>query len=215
MAFGYPVSLELAGRNAVVIGAGAVAQGKVEALLEAGATVTVIATGPSTRLERLVGDDRVTVRRRGFRSSDLDDAFLCVAHSDEPEVRAAIYREGRARGVLMNVMDDVPHCDFAAPAVVRRGDLIIAVSTGGRSPALARRLRIDLEERYGPEWAGMLDVLQRARHQTLPRLPDLAERSRRWERALDLDEVRDLVLTGRPDEAHDRLVRRLLEEDAA
>lgn len=215
MAFGYPVSLELADRKAVVIGTGAVAQGKVEALVEAGARVTVIATGPRKRLDRLAGEQRVTVLRRTYEPGDLDGAFLCVAHSDEPGIRAAIYREGRDHGVLVNVMDDPPHCDFAAPAVVRRGDLIIAVSTGGRSPALARRLRIDLEERYGPEWAEMLAVLERARHLTLPALPDLGERSRRWERALDLDEVRDLVRVGRADDARDRLVGRLLQEGAA
>jgi siroheme synthase-like protein len=215
MAFGYPVSLELADRNAVVIGAGAVAQGKVEALVAAGARVTVIATGPPKRLDRLAGDERVTVLRRSFEPGDLQGAFVCVAHSDEAGTRAAIYREGREHGVLVNVMDDPPHCDFAAPAVVRRGDLIIAVSTGGRSPALARRLRIDLEARYGPEWAEMLDVLERARHLTLPALPDLGERSRRWERALDLDEVRELVRVGRADDARDRLVGRLLQEGAA
>jgi precorrin-2 dehydrogenase/sirohydrochlorin ferrochelatase len=215
MAFGYPISLELADRNAVVIGTGAVAQGKVEALVEAGARVTVVASGPPKRLDRLVGEERVTVFRRAYEPGDLEGAFLCVASSDEPETRAAIYREGHQHGVLVNVMDDPPHCDFAAPAVVRRGDLIIAVSTAGRSPALARRLRIDLEERFGPEWAEVLDVLERARHLTLPALPDLGERSRRWERALDLDEVRDLVRAGRPDEARDRLVGRLLQEGAA
>jgi precorrin-2 dehydrogenase / sirohydrochlorin ferrochelatase len=209
--FGYPVSLELTGRAAVVIGEGAVAEGKVEPLLAAGARVTVIATGPAARLEALERHPMVAVARRPWRPSDLDGATVCVAARTDPATNAAIHREGRARGVLVNVMDDVPHCDFAAPAVVRRGDLTISVSTGGRSPALARRLRIELEERFGPEWETVIDVLGRAREDTLPALPDMRDRARRWEAALDLVEVERLVRAGRPDEARRRLNDRLLD----
>jgi siroheme synthase-like protein len=212
--FGYPVSLELTGRSAVVIGEGAVAEGKVESLLAAGARVTVVATGPAARLDELAKHPMVTVARRSWRPSDLDGATVCVAARGDEAGNAAVHREGRARGVLVNVMDDIPHCDFAAPAVVRRGDLTIAVSTGGRSPALARRLRIELEDRFGPEWAVVLDVLARAREDTLPSLPDLRDRARRWEAALDLDEVEALVRAGQSGEAQRRLTDRLLGEAA-
>jgi len=191
MAFGYPVFLQLSRRRAVVIGALAVVEGKAEALEAAGAIVDVFSNG-------------------AWHPSDLDGAFICVASSREAGERDAIARAARERGVLVNVMDDVPNCDFAAPAVVRRGELVLAISTGGRSPALARKLREELEERLGPEWEGVLEVLTDVRRQTLPLLPDLRERSRRWNHALDLDEAVRLVGSGRRDELRTRLVERLL-----
>ena len=186
--FAYPVSLDVAGRRAVVVGAGAVALGKADALLEAGATI----------------------ERRGFEGSDLDEAFLCVAASDDPGERTAIHAEARAHGVLVNLVDDTQHCDFAAPAVVRRGELVIAVSTGGRSPALASRLRRLLEERFGPEWEELAALLGEVREQTLPLLPDVGERSRRWRDALELEELEELARAGRLDQARERLLARLV-----
>jgi precorrin-2 dehydrogenase / sirohydrochlorin ferrochelatase len=208
--FGYPVSLDLVGRRVTVIGAEAVAHGKVGPLLAAGAFVTVVADGPADALAALAGDPRVTLRRRAWRPEDLDGAFLCVAAPAGPADGAALYAAGRARGVLVNVMDDVPHCDFAAPAVVRRGHLAVAVSTGGRSPALARRLRQELGQRFGPEWAPLVDLLGEVRAETMPALPDFADRAGRWQAALDLDELTALVRDGRTDEARRRLLARLL-----
>jgi siroheme synthase-like protein len=212
VAFGYPVALELRGRRAVVIGEEAVAQGKADGLLAAGAAVTVVATGPAAALARL--EAGAAVLRRGWRPADLDGAALCVAASPDPAERAAIAAAARERGVLVNVMDDVACCDFAAPAVVRRGELLIAISTGGRSPALARRLRVELADRYGPEWAEVVELLGRVRAATLPYLPDLAERARRWQDALDLEELAALVREGRSELAAERLRARLLPEVA-
>jgi siroheme synthase-like protein len=209
VAFSYPVSLEVAGRAAVVIGEEAVRHGKADALLRAGARVTVIADGPVDGLARLVGEG-ATVLRREYRPGDLAGAFLCVASSGDAGTRAAIFREAEERRVLVNVMDDNAHCHFAAPAVVRRGDLVIAISTGGRSPALARRLREDLERRYGPRWKELMDVIGEVRERTLAHLPDLAERSRRWNQALDLEELEELVSAGRAEEARKVLEERVL-----
>jgi siroheme synthase-like protein len=212
MAFGYPVLLELTGRRAVVIGELAVEAGKVEGLLAAGAEVTVIAKGPAADLDRLERDPRVTVQRRGYRGpADLCGAVLCVAHAAEPGVRNAVAADARAAGVLVNVMDDVPNCDFAAPAIVRRGDLIVAIGTGGRAPALASRLRAELGERFGPGWAELVEVVGQVRTATLPHLPDFEDRSRRWKAALDLDELEELIATGQADLASTRLRARLLE----
>jgi precorrin-2 dehydrogenase/sirohydrochlorin ferrochelatase len=138
-----------------------------------------------------------------------------VATDPIPKVRAAIRRAARERRVLVNMVDDIPNCDFAIPAIVRRGDLLLTVSTGGRSPALARRLREDLEDRFGPEWAEALRVLAEAREATLPSLPDVRERSDRWREALhpeDLEELVELVRDDRSGEARAALVRRLLAE---
>jgi siroheme synthase-like protein len=211
-AFAYPVLLELAGRRAVVIGELAVEAGKVEGLLAAGAEVTVVAKGPAAALDRLETDQRVTVHRRGYAGpADLSGAVLCVAHAAEPAVRSAIAADARAAGVLVNVMDDVPNCDFAAPAIVRRGDLVMAIGTGGRAPALASRLRVELAERFGPHWSALVDLVGQVRTATLPHLPDVEDRSRRWRAALDLDELEQLVATDQGDLAAARLRGRLLE----
>jgi siroheme synthase-like protein len=215
MAFGYPITLEVAGRRAVVIGRMAVAQGKAQALLEAGAHVTVISPGPRQALAKLASHERATVLRRDYEPGDLEGAFLCVASSEKPEVRAAIHAEGRWRKVLLNVMDDIPHCDFAAPAVVRRGDLAIAISTGGRSPALARRLREELSRQFDPRWEELIDLLGEVRTETLPSLPNYGDRARRWQEALDVDVLLDLLGQGRRREARTFLLGRLLGSGAA
>jgi len=209
--FAYPVSLDLAGRRAVVIGDAAVAEGKADALLAAGATLTVVAEGPAGALERLEAAG-ATVARRDFTPSDLEGATVCVAASGDPARRAAIFAAGHVRGVLMNLVDDKDHCDFAVPAVVRRGELAIAVSTAGRAPALASRLRRLLEDRFGPEWEELAGLLGEVRELTLPLLPDFGERARRWREALDgtrLDELAELVRSGLADEARELLLDRL------
>jgi precorrin-2 dehydrogenase/sirohydrochlorin ferrochelatase len=194
MPFAYPVLLELSGKHAVVIGSFALAERKDVALREAGAEVDVFANG-------------------AWLPEDLDGAFVCVASSEDPTERDAVARAARERGVLVNVMDDIPNCDFAAPAIVRRGDLVVAIGTGGRSPALARKVREDIEARYGEEWEEVLAVVARVRSETLPRLTDLSTRARRWRRALDLDEAAALVRAHRSDELRRRLLERLLRDE--
>src|SRR5919201_6049825 len=196
MPFAYPVFLELEGKRVVVIGTAALAEGKDRALREAGASVDVFEDG-------------------AWSASDLEGAFVCVASSDDPVERYRIARACRERGVLVNVMDDVPNCDFAAPAVVRRGDLVVAISTGGRSPAVARKVREDLERRFGDEWGEILRVVGEVRAATTSALPDLSTRARRWHTALDLDEASALVRAGRPDELRQRLTERVLGEGAS
>lgn len=209
MPFGFPASIELDGRPVVVIGEGAVADHRVRLLLESGASdVRVVVEGAIEVLE--ADDDRVRVERRAWRPSDLDGAFLCLASSRDPRERAAIAAAARRRGVLVNVNDDVANCDFAVPAIVRRGELLLAIGTGGASPALARRLREELGERFGPEWEELVRVLREVREDTLPALPDLAERARRWRDALDLDEAEKLVEADRAEELASRLRARLL-----
>jgi siroheme synthase-like protein len=188
--FAYPILLELEGRRAVVIGALALADGKDVALRDAGADVAVFA------------EDE-------WRPADLDGAVLCIASSADPRERDRVAREARSRGVLVNVMDDVPNCDFAAPAVLRRGDLVVAIGTGGRSPAAARRIREDLEARFGPEWQEILEIVGEVRAATGGAFADLGDRARAWRRALDLDEAAQLVRAGRGAELRRRLAERL------
>jgi siroheme synthase-like protein len=208
MSFGYPVMLELAGRRCVVIGAQAIREGKVEGLLAAGAN-DVVVVEPSVD-DRFDGLAEVQVERRAWRPDDLDGAFLAVASSDDAATRAAVAREARARGVLVNVVDDIPHCDWAAPAVLRRSDLVLAIGTGGVSPAVARLIRERLQEEFGAEWGELLRVVGEVRRETLPSLPDFAERARRWHGSLDLDEAAELAREGRGEELRTRLLERLL-----
>jgi len=209
MAFGYPVSLEVSDRVAIVIGTVAVALGKADGLIEAGARVTVVAQGPQDRLDSLAAQG-VQVLARGYEPGDLEGAFVCVASDPDPGVRTTIASEARERHVLLNMIDDVPNSDWAAPAIVKRGDLVLAISTGGRSPSLARRLREELEEIFGTEWEEALDILEAARSETLPMLPKFDERAARWSEALDTEELIVLVREGRGTEAKDRLVQRLV-----
>ncbi|HEX7248637.1 MAG TPA: bifunctional precorrin-2 dehydrogenase/sirohydrochlorin ferrochelatase [Actinomycetota bacterium] len=213
MPFGYPVMLELAGRRVVVIGTDAVKDGKVEALLAAGADdMVVIAREPGARLDELDRIRGVAVRRRTWRRTDLDGAFLVVAASHDPDERDAIARAARARHALVNVMDDIPNCDWSTPSVVRRGELVVSIATGGASPALAKKLREHLAGELGEEWSEVLRILRSVREQTMPSLPEFATRARRWSDALDLDEASRLVREGHGDELEDRLRRRLLQE---
>ena len=212
MPFGYPVLLELTGRRCVVIGTLPVREGKVEGLLAGGATeVVVVAAEPGDRLDDLEALDGVTVIRRTWYAPDLADAFLVIAHDPDPAVRARIAAAAREAGALVNVVDDIPRCDWAAPAVVRRGELLLAIGTGGASPALAKKIRSRLEAQYGAEWAEVLRVLREVREETLPLLPDLRTRSRRWAEALDLDEAAALVQAGQVEELRSRLLARLLD----
>jgi siroheme synthase-like protein len=211
VSFGYPVMLELRGRRCVVIGELAVREGKVEGLLAAGADdVVVVAEGARERYEGVSG---VRVERRAWRPTDLDGAFLVIASSGDAATRAAVAREASARGALVNVMDDVPNCDWAAPAVVRRGDLVLAIGTGGTSPAVARLVRERLETSFGPEWAEVLRVVGDVRDETIAAIPVAAERARRWREALDLDEAAELVRGGRGEELRARLRERVLGQE--
>ena len=216
MPFGYPVMLELAGRRCGVIRSLALHEGQVEGLLAAGATdVLVVASEPDARLTDLEILPEVVVERRTWRADDLNGAFLVVASSADAGERGAIAREARRRRALVNVMDDIPNCDWSAPAIVRRGELVLSIATGGASPALAKQLRAALSREFGEEWSEVVSVLRAVREDTMPSLPDFATRSQRWNDALDLDEAARLVRDGRGEELASRLRTRLLDPEGA
>jgi len=140
----FPMFLKLAARRCVVVGAGAIAESKIESLLEAEAQVTVVAPEALPRVRAWAEGGDVTWLRREYREGDLAGAFLAVAATATPEVNRAVFAEARERGVMVNAVDDPPFCDFYFPSVVRRGELQIAISTAGESPALAQRLRKEI-----------------------------------------------------------------------
>jgi precorrin-2 dehydrogenase / sirohydrochlorin ferrochelatase len=155
----YPIFLDLSGRRCVVVGGGGVASRKARKLLQAHARVVVISPDIAPELES-VG---VEVHRRPYREGDLEGAYLAFAATNVREVNAAVAREAKDRGIPVNVADKPSEGDFALPSTLRRGRLQVAVSTGGASPTLARRIRGELEEAFGPEWAGIVEEFSRAR----------------------------------------------------
>lgn len=159
----FPMFLKLRGRRCLVVGAGKISEGKIKGLLEAGAKVQVVAPKASEQILRWYKAKKLRLAQRAFRSNDLEGMFLVVAATNSPQVHRSIYREAQARGVLCNIVDVPPLCDFYYPAVIRRGQLQIAVSTAGASPSLASRLRQEMEVTFGPEYAAWLEHLARER----------------------------------------------------
>jgi precorrin-2 dehydrogenase / sirohydrochlorin ferrochelatase len=159
----FPAFIKLAGRTCLVVGAGRVAQEKIEGLLFAEANVRVVAPRATSQIKSLARAGKISWHTRRYRSSDLRGAFLVIAATSSRTLHAQIYREANRRGVLCNVVDDPEHCDFYYGSVVRRGSLQIAISTGGQSPALAQRLRKQLGRRFGAEYEHWLEALGAAR----------------------------------------------------
>jgi len=183
----YPVFLDLRGRRCVVVGGGELAAGKARELRAAGARVTVVAARPGPAIEALASRGDVQVRRRPYRTGDLAGAFLAIAAGDEPAEREAVWREATRRGLPLNSIDDPPRCSFIAPAVVRRGALSVAISTAGRAPALAVRLRQWLEGELGHQLARFLALAGSVRAALAERQPDLALRRELWYALVDSD----------------------------
>ena len=159
----FPAFLKLAGRRCLVVGAGPVAEEKIEGLLRAGAEVRVVAPSATRRIRELARKRKIHWHERVFRAPDLGGALLAVAATSSPSLHAQIYRLAQRRGVLCNVVDDPEHCDFYYGSVVRRGELQIAISTGGHSPALAQRLRKEMEKKFGAEYKEWLKELGKIR----------------------------------------------------
>ena len=159
----FPAFLKLAGRRCLVVGAGPVAEEKIEGLLRAGAEVRVVAPEATRRIRELARKRKIRWDERVFRAPDLGGALLVVAATSSPSLHAQIYRLAQRRGVLCNVVDDPEHCDFYYGSVVRRGELQIAISTGGHSPALAQRLRKEMEKKFGAEYKEWLKELGKIR----------------------------------------------------
>ena len=202
----YPIFLSMGQRRCVVIGGGPVAELKVEGLIAAGASVTVVSPALTPRLEALAGEGRIRHVGREYGPGDLAGSELAFVATDDRQVNAAVARDGRAAGVWVNAADDPANCDFILPSVLRRGELVVAVATGGASPALSRAVREELETYFTEDYAVLAEVVAEVRR-------ELRERARApdpeaWHRALDQD-LRRLITEGRREEAKARLLWRL------
>lgn len=174
-------------RRTVVVGGGNIATRKVTGLLEAGAQVTVISPILTSELKKLAEAGRIVVIERPYREGDLAGAFLVIAATDDLAINEAVWQEAEQRGCLVNVVDDPPHCNFILPAIVRRGEVTVAVSTGGASPALARRLREWLETLIGPEYGDLATLLAELRPELQSRYKDEKARLEAAFRLVDSD----------------------------
>lgn len=163
MAALFPMFVKLDGQPCVVVGAGRIAEQKISALLASGARVIVIAPRAADSIQSAAAAGRLTWLEREFNPSDLDGKVLVVAATGDRSINEEVYHEASSRHVLCNAVDELEHCHFYYPAVVRRGDLQIAISTAGHSPALAQRLRRELETLFGPEYGDLLGWLGRVR----------------------------------------------------
>ena len=189
----YPIFLRVAGRSCLVIGGGRVAEEKVRSLLAAGARVTVISPQLTPGLRALAASEQITHQDRTYASSDAGGFFLAYAATDDADLHVKIAADAAAAGTLVNVVDQPQLCDFIMPSIVERGDLVIATSTSGTSPAMARRIRCELEQTFGPEYALALALLRRVR-ESLAAIPNTgAERRRIFNTLVDsplLDYIR-------------------------
>jgi uroporphyrin-III C-methyltransferase/precorrin-2 dehydrogenase/sirohydrochlorin ferrochelatase len=185
----YPAFLDLRGRRVVVVGGGAVAEQKVQGLVAAGARVTVVSSETTPGLSDLEAQAAVEVRRRPFCAGDLSGAWLAIAATDDRAANAAVWAEAEQARVWLNAVDDVDHCTFIAPAIRRAGDITVAVSTAGKSPALAVWLRDRIGRLVGHAEARLCALLGELRPELAEHLPDARARAEVWHRIVDSDVI--------------------------
>ena len=191
----YPVYIQLHEQPCVVIGGGKIAEGKVDGLLAAEAKVTVISPELTPHLQELASQNKLTYISREYRPGDLAGAFLVICATDREEINHQVWQEASANHQLVNVVDDTPRCNFIAPSILRKGDLTIAISTSGKAPALAVRLKERLQEEIGPEYERFLELAGELREPLTRHIPDFETRKALWYEIVDSD-VLDALARG-------------------
>ena len=207
----YPVFLDLKGRRCLVVGGGSVAERKTRMLLEHNALVTVISPALNQGLQQLAEQGAIQVVPRNFKSNDLRGAFLAIAATDDPITNAAVSDKGRKQRILINVVDDPKVSDFIVPSIVRRGDITIAISTAGKSPALARKIRTELDAILPAQYARLLSLVSDVREELAQR--QISVDSEKWQRSLKIDVLLEMIGKGQIDQARKKLIEDLIAKD--
>ena len=202
----YPIYLNMHGRRCLVIGGGVVAERKIAGLLEVGAHPTVVSPAITDTIARWLKDHSIELIARRYQTSDLTGHEIAFVATDDDAVNAQVYSDGRRLGVWVNAADDPAHCDFILPSVLRRGDLTVAVSSGGTSPALSRTIREELELYFTEEYELLVKLAAEARAELQARA--LSVPFETWRRALSGD-VRQLLMRGDVTRAKALLLRDL------
>ena len=187
----YPIFLNVSGKRCVVVGGGQVALRKVGALLDHGANVEVISPDLCPELNKLAETGGIAAQRKLYQTGDLKGALIVIAATDDHGINLGVVKEAKGTGVLVNVVDDPDNSDFIVPSCLRRGDVTIAVSTAGRSPALARKIRARLEKDLGVEYAALALLIDEVRAE-IKRL-EIKVSGDDWQKAMDLDLLIDLL----------------------
>jgi siroheme synthase-like protein len=187
----YPIYLNICDRRCIVIGGGDVALRKVQILLEYGAEVDVISPELDPELIKLAKDNQIHTFAREYKDGDLDGCFVAIAATDSDEINRQVAQEARRRSILINVVDDAEYCDFIVPSVMRRGDITITVSTSGKSPALARKLRTQIEQNIGHEYAALTELVADVRQEIIS--DGIKVSAEKWQKALDLPALLKLL----------------------
>jgi precorrin-2 dehydrogenase / sirohydrochlorin ferrochelatase len=195
----YPIFLDLKDKPVLVVGGGAIAQDKIEKLLAAGARVEIVSPEINEYLARLVEAGALQYTAREFAASDLDGKYLVVSATDQKTVNEEVSRLAATRGLLCNVVDRPALCNFIVPALVTRGDLQIAISTGGKSPSVAQKVKKEIEDLIGDEYAELLEIAAEYRRQVHLSVPDYARRRALMRKFID-SEILDLIRAGRTGE---------------
>ncbi len=204
----YPLFINLRGKKCVVIGGGQVALRKVIPLLECGANVTVVSPGFIPELKRLKGRKAIALVQRSYKPEDLKGAAIVIAATDSRAINQEIAKRGKKQGSLVNVVDDPEDSDFIVPSFFRRGDLTVAVSTGGASPAFARKIRTWLEENIGEDYSKLLSLVKEVRGELNRKKRAVSPEI--WQEGLDLDLLIGLLSKGRKSKAKKMLLEKLL-----
>ena len=208
----YPVFLNLAGKRCVIIGGGTIAEGKISTLKETGAQVTIISPDATPAIQKMAQKGVVEWTARKYQPGDLEGAFLGIAATDVRQVNQQIFQEAEQLGVVLNVVDDAELCAFIAPSIMERGPVTVAISTGGASPALARKLRETLADSPALEWADLAPVLSKARKEIKKR--GVAVDPQRWQCCLT-PELLAMAQDGQDELALKQIMSGLLDEDAS
>ncbi len=200
----YPINLILDGCPCVVIGGGEVAARKAVGLLEAEAEVTVISPRLCEKLQGLLAEGRIKWRQKEYENGDLEGFSLAITATDDEMINKASAEEAKARKILINVVDRLALCDFAMPAIIRRGDLLVTSSTNGKSPAMARELKRELSAFLDKGYAPFIENLSRLRELAMEKIPTFRQREDFWRQALNED-ILKLVCAGKVEEAEARI----------
>jgi siroheme synthase-like protein len=203
----YPIFLNLQGKKCVVVGGGRVAFRKVTTLLNCGADITVISPKPHAEISKLFKNKAIQLVRRNYERGDLRRAALSIAATHVKEINRKVAEESKKNGTPVNVVDDAELSDFIIPSSFRRGDLSVAVSTSGMSPALAKKIRAKLEKKIGIEYAYLLSLIAEIRSEIKKK--GLRVSAKTWQESLDLDSLILLLRAGRHDEAKATLLGKL------
>jgi len=202
----YPIHLDIQNKNCLVVGGGGVGTRKVETLLKCGANVTVVSPAISQRLRNLAESARLTLKPRPYRSADLEGMFLVIGASDDETLNRQISSDADRRNTLCNIADQPEKCNFILPSIVRRDDLVITISTSGRSPALAKKLRKKLERRFGPEYGDFLKLMGAIRSKLLSQAHEPEVHKPLFEQLIDSNLIA-LIQAGRTEDINALLAK--------